>query len=276
MTGSSHTMCQMLVVTLLKKLKKKSSGILPAYFSLMYFYLWSPTSKPSQTLFKVLHSTILLGLVQPNTEAKIWFLHPPGPLPQMFSPWDVRSFIFFASLLLFNQYLRPAHLLFLSMFKRSRNAWKYLLIFCTKILNSDTINKIKTFNCLKREMSSIVERVLNVDRVISFALSWLPCLRRVGVLGGLFIFKTVSRFQFYPSGGSGETHLLRKPPDRRGDLGIRGNIWIKKSNKRLRWGEKKNGYLSIFRLFNSLNGDYWKENTIYLLFVLLLPVTIIK
>ena len=66
---------------------------------------------------------------------------------------------------------------------------------------------------------------LNVDTVECWGSSKL-CLVLASVSfesqSGLFIFKTVSRFQFYPNGGSGETHLLRKPPDREGRFGNKG------------------------------------------------------
>ena len=124
-------------------------------------------------------------------------------------------------------------------------------------------------------MSSIVERVLNVDRVISFALSWLPCLRRVGVLGGLFIFKTVSRFQFYPSAGSGETHLLRKPPDREGRFGNKGKHLDQEKQQKTALGGKEERisfHISAIQLlkWRLLEGKY------NIFTVCLLPVTIIK
>ena len=77
-----------------------------------------------------------------------------------------------------------------------------------------------------------------LTKFISFAFVLLPCLRRAGAHGRLFIFKTVSRFQFYPEPDL-EKHIYSgNPQTGRGDLGIRGNIWIKKSNKR-RPGKKR-------------------------------------
>ena len=47
MTGSSHTLCQMLVVTLFKKLKKKVIWHNTGIFQPDVIFFWSPTSKPS-------------------------------------------------------------------------------------------------------------------------------------------------------------------------------------------------------------------------------------
>ena len=73
---------------------------------------------------------ILLGLAAKYRGRNIF-----PPPPQMFSPWDMRSFIFFASLLTFNQYLRPVRLFFPWMLKISRNAWRHHPQSCTKFWN---------------------------------------------------------------------------------------------------------------------------------------------
>ena len=71
----------------------------------------------------------------------------------------------------------------------------------------------------------------SADTVLNPALS-RPLSSRVKAWDWLFIFKTVSRFQFYPESDL-EKHIYSgNPQTGGGDLGIRGNIWIKKSNKR--------------------------------------------
>ena len=141
--------------------------------------------------------------------------------------WDLPSFIFFASLLTFNQYFRPVLLLFEWMFKISK-------IF-PPISEQEKERKIMKFS-------------LNVDTVECWGSSKL-CLVLASVSfesqSGLFIFKTVSRFQFYPT--YGKTFTPETGETGRGDLGIRGNIWIKKATKGRR---KKRGGIPI-QFFNS-------------------------
>ena len=93
---------------------------------------------------------------------------------------------------------------------------------------------------------------LNVDTVECWGSSKL-CLVLASVSfesqSGLFIFKTVSRFQFYPT--YGKTFTPETGETGRGDLGIRGNIWIKKATK---GRQKKRGGIPI-QFFNSPHSD---------------------
>ena len=73
----------------------------------------------------------------------------------------------------------------------------------------------------------------------------------------LFIFKTVSRFQFYPAPTAERTHLLRKPPDREGRFGNKGkHLDQEKQQKTARGKTRRRDIFPYFRYStptNSLN-----------------------
>ena len=75
--------------------------------------------------------------------------------------------------------------------------------------------------------------------------------------GALFIFKTVSRFQFYPAPTAERTHLLRKPPDREGRFGNKGkHLDQEKQQKTARGKTRRRDIFPYFRYStptNSLN-----------------------
>ena len=66
--------------------------------------------------------------------------------------------------------------------------------------------------------------------------------------GALFIFKTVSRFQFYPAPTAERTHLLRKPPDREGRFGNKGkHLDQEKQQKTARGKTRRRDIFPYFR-----------------------------
>ena len=77
--------------------------------------------------------------------------------------------------------------------------------------------------------------------------------------GALFIFKTVSRFQFYPAPTADleRTHLLRKPRDREGRFGNKGkHLDQEKQQKTARGKTRRRDIFPYFRYStptNSLN-----------------------
>ena len=171
---------------------------------------------------------------QQNIEAEIYSPSPPNV-------FTVRhAFIYFLCLIANIQSISSASASFLSMnVEDIQECLKTSSSKLHKILKS-----IETkFDILKRKTCLLgVRVVLNVDRVISFALSLLPCLlRRVGArfsyskqfLGFNFIRlrRRIWREHIYSG----------NPQTGRGDLGIRGNIWIKKSNKRRLGGKREEG-----------------------------------